>query len=366
MDPSRPARAQEPEAAKEPKPDQVAKKIFLWVGYATAIISLIAGARQLGKVVLDRLDTDKKVNALLADEAVELGGKDYQSAWHSLEQASAIDNKSAKVKAAQEDLAVEWLDNIGPSRGENLSDIAHKLEPVLTSGIASSTAPSHRADLLAHLGWCYALESTYGSGALDPVSVYAKAVQEDEHNPYAQAMWGHWILSTGGSLSDATAHFNSALVSGRERDFVRDLQLTALLNPSDDKYEEEVIRVANQIRKENGSIGDGVRHSIFGIYYFRVSHTTPATKKFLEAVPANEHLATFDWLFSEMTLNESDQISRTYYQGVLQEAAGKRDEARNSYQQVLSQKGDRNGGIFAEAAQGLKRVPPRKPLRVSF
>ena len=360
MDPSQPARAKEPEAANEAKTGKLSKKILLWVGYATAIISLIAGARQLSKVVLDRIDTDKKVNALLADEAVELGGKDYQSAWHSVEQASAVDSKSAKVKAAQEALAVEWLDNVRSTRGENVSDIARKLEPVLTRGIATSQVSSYRAHLLAHLGWCYALEAEFGTSGPDPAPFYAQAIKEDEHNPYAQAMWGHWILSTGGSLSDATAHFNSALVSSRARDFVRDLQLSALLNRQD-AFDEEVIRVANQVRKDNGTIAEGVRRSIWGIYYFRVYHTTPATKKFIEAVPPGEHLSTFLWLFPDMKLNESDQIFRMYYQGVLQEAAGNPDEARKSYLSVVSQGRPQQGGIFAEAAQGLKRVTPRKP-----
>src|SRR6185437_13853096 len=161
------------------------------------------------------------------------------------------------------------------TRGENVSDIARKLEPVLTRGIATSQVSSYRAHLLAHLGWCYALEAEFGTSGLDPAPFYAQAIKEDEHNPYAQAMWGHWILSTGGSLSDATAHFDSALVSGRDRDYVRDLQLNALLSRSDDRYEKEVIRVANSIRKENGSIPEGLRRSIFGVYYFRVYHTTP-------------------------------------------------------------------------------------------
>ena len=188
---------------------------------------------------------------------MELKGQDYWSAWRILEQASAIDADSAKVHAAQEALAMEWLENIRLRQDEKFSDIAEKLEPILSRGAASEKSASREADLLAHIGWSHFLRSRDGRGGLDPVASYAEAVQKDANNPFAQAMWGHWILWNHGDLADAEHHFALALASHRRQDYVRQLQLSALMNIHDDLEEEEVIRVANSMRDWTGICGQG-------------------------------------------------------------------------------------------------------------
>src|SRR5207245_10088136 len=84
--------------------------ILKWVGYATAILSLIFGVRQLVKIVSDRIESHRKVDGLLITEDVELKGRDYSSAWRSLDQASQLAPDSAKVHLAQENLAMAWLE----------------------------------------------------------------------------------------------------------------------------------------------------------------------------------------------------------------------------------------------------------------
>jgi hypothetical protein len=357
MHSSRPAHSKKSETEQDTKSDSLSKTILKWVGFVTAIVSLILGGRQVIKLVSDRFDTNKKINALLAAEEVELSGHDYSTAWRTLEQASALNGKSREVWAAQEKLAMEWLENIQPSPGEHLSDITQKLEPVLTRGIALSKLASRQADFMAHLGWCYFLQSLEGREGLDPAGTYARAVKEDGHNPYAHAMWGYGILADGGSLSDATSHFNAALSSGRERAFVRSMQLSALMLHDNNSWDEEAVRVADDIRKENGAISDQNRHALLGKYYFRMLPPATSTRRFVEAVPPAEHLATFHWLFdSEMQQTKPD-VLKTYYLAVLEEAAGNRDAALKDYQFVVAAKGsDQGGTVFTAAAAGKKRL----------
>jgi hypothetical protein len=211
---------------KSSKPSRVMK----WVGYGTAILSLAAGIGGIGKIVLNRLETHRRIDAFISSESVQLQGHDYGSAWRSLEQASQADPDSARVHAAQEALAMEWLENIHARENESFSDIAEKLEPVLTRGVGAAQAKSQQADLLAHVGWSYFLRNRGGQFGIDPAGAYAEAVKKDPNNPYAQAMWGHWILWNRGPLADAEQHFSSALASNRQRAFVRQLQLAALMN----------------------------------------------------------------------------------------------------------------------------------------
>src|SRR5207245_6331700 len=105
--------------------------ILKWVGYATAILSLIFGVRQLVKSVSDRIESHRKVDALLITEDVELKGRDYSSAWRSLDQASQLAPDSAKVRLAQENLAMAWLENIRVREKQEWSSIVDKLEHVL-------------------------------------------------------------------------------------------------------------------------------------------------------------------------------------------------------------------------------------------
>src|SRR5437870_549796 len=97
-------------------------KILKWVGYGTAILSLVAGLGKITKVISDRVEARRNIRALLSSEEVQRQGGDYGSAWRSLEQASQIDPHSAEVLDARENLAMEWLENIRVLEGEKFSD----------------------------------------------------------------------------------------------------------------------------------------------------------------------------------------------------------------------------------------------------
>jgi hypothetical protein len=185
---------------------------------------------------------------------------------------------------------------------EKFSDIAEKLEPVLTRAATSEKSASRRADLLAHIGWSYFLRSLSGREGLDPAGPYAEAVQKDANNPYAQAMWGHWILWNHGDLADAEHHFTLALTSQRRQDYVRQLQLSALVNIHDDPEDEEVIRVANAMRMGQESVDKDMRSRIFSIYYARLLPTRASTPKFINAALLREGIAALVNAESDMKI----------------------------------------------------------------
>lgn len=327
-----------------------------WVGYATAILSLIAGIGAIVKTITGRLEARRKIDTLLSSEAMELKRQDYWSAWRNLEQASAIDADSAKVRAAQETLAMEWLENIRLRQDEKFSDIAEKLEPILSRGAASEKSASREADLLAYIGWSHFLRSRDGRGGLDPAASYAEAVQKDANNPFAQAMWGHWILWNHGDLADAEHHFALALASHRRQDYVRQLQLSALMNIHDDLEEEEVIRVANAMRMGQESVAKDARSRIFSIYYTRLLPTQSSTARFVNAVAPQEHLATFQWLFEKDNLDEPASDLRSYYVATLEEAAGRRKDALEGYTELKQKLGGRSGSLLDAVHAGVRRL----------
>jgi len=330
--------------------------VLKWVGSLTAILSLFFGIRQLVKIVSDRVEANRKIDALLKSEDVELKVRDYAAAWRSLEQASQVTPDSAKVHLAQENLAMAWLDDVHLREGEKFSDISEKVEPVLSRGAASTKDSQRSADLLAHIGWAYFLRTRDGVFGLDPVGVYSKAAAQDRNNPYAEAMWGHWILWNRGKLSDASQHFSSALVSGRQRDFVRTLQFAALGNCPNGGCDAEIIRVANEIRKENGTIDADTVHRIYSNYYGRVFSPDPSANRFLNVIPPGEHLATFHWLFDGLDFDESESMLRGGYLATLEEAAGQREEALANYRALRAKVPMHTGPLSDAIDAGIKRL----------
>jgi hypothetical protein len=326
------------------------------------------------------LETNRKIDALMAAGSLEAQLHDYPSAWRSLEQAAQADPNSAKVRAAQEDVAMAWLENIHARQNESFSDIVKRLEPTLTRGVAAAQSLRRQADLMAHIGWSQFLRYRDGSSQPDPAKVYAAAVKIDANNPYAQAMWGFWVLwnlspelpvtKINGTIEDAGLHFSLAMATGRERPYVRNLQLAALMNASEapvanaiasENYaliDYETIRVANAMRKEQGVVEPDNQRRIFGIYSSNMLR--PGEARFLRVVPPVEHLATFHWLFDGMPVDESKRMFQSYCLSALQEAAGQFEDALAGYRLIRRQVAGQSGSLLNGAESGIRRLTEKK------
>lgn len=333
-------------------------KVLKWVGYLTAVFSLCATVLGVAKYVYNRVETRKSLNSLFATEAEQQKLRDYPSAWQTLEKAAKLVPDSAEVRAEQEKLAMLWLDDMHLQENQSWSDVVQKLEPVLTRAVTAAKPGRYQADLRAHIGWAYFLESRDGRFDLDPAGPYREAIAEDPNNPYAEAMWGHWILwDHCYRVKEAAPHFAAALASQRESDFVRRLQLAALLDCGGEDAEQEVIRVVNAMRKEQRTVTDWDRSHIYGIYYSEFSYESAKTSEFINAVPPAEHIATFHWLFDNWDMADATTPwSHALYLARLQEAAGQRDEALANYKSVLSHTPPHSGPRWEVADAGVKRL----------
>jgi hypothetical protein len=320
-------------AAKKPS------TALTWVGSVTAVFSLIAGIYGGWAFLSGQLERRRAIDQLLAAEAVQLHTSDYESAWKTLSQAATIDPRSTRVQQAQEDVAMQWLDNTSISGEQTFASITEELEPILTRGAASAKSPQRQADLLAHLGWSYFLRSRELPSSPEPEPAYRDALLKDPANPYAHAMWGHWILWNHQDFAKASEHFAAALAAPRPalRPYIRSMQLSALNNDKDTPEAiEETIRVANDIRKEHGDLDPPWPHDILNIYGEQIVLSNEHTAAFLSAVPSQDHLDTFDWLLQRAGPDDPDPLTHAYIQSALLEAAGRRDEALAGYRTLLS------------------------------
>ena len=229
-----------------------------------------------------------------------------------------------------------WLDDIRGDQGPApFSATVDMLVPVMSRG-ALAAEGSRKADLLAHLGWADFLRWRDGQRGLEPAERYRQALAVDSLNAYAHTMLAHWMLWNGADLDEANRHFAAALRSGRERAYVRRLQLAALANRRDAAGSLEMLRVANDMRKGGEPMGDDGRDRLWDAYYDRIVASAPAKSTGLPAVPPAEQVATYRWVFENTGYVESKGYLYEYLLARLQDAAGQDAEALATYRSVRS------------------------------
>ncbi len=336
------------ERLSKPRWLRLARRVALPLG----ILVLVGGGFGAWRAV-EISRTCGQAQHLVEEAKLQQGAGDYAAAWDRYADGLAMCPGSGAALQGQERLAMDWLENIRVTQGkETFTDIAVKVQPVL-SRAAVGKDDRRAADALAHLGWADFLRSRDGRGGLDPVRYYQQALQRDPQNPYAHAFWGHYILTGGGDLQEAKAHFAKALSSQVPKPFLRTLQLAALTWRSSPELQNEVARVANEMRLQ-GEAPDSVS-TIWNVYYGRLVGNHDRDD-FLAALSPQDHVSTFQWLFPKYA-QSSNRYAYLFMLAQLQERAGDRAQALASYQALLATGVDSSciAGPARKAVQRLQR-----------
>lgn len=316
-------------------------------------------------------------SGMIVKQAQLLGDSgNHAEAWKLLERAEADHPKSTEVIDAQERLAMAWLEHArtaelsGAEPGLTFRGIADKVSSVLSRG-AVARKGERAADLLAHMGWADFLRSRDGLGGLDPARSYRRAIEVDSKNVFAHAMWGHHILWNSGPLEEAKRHFAAAVESGREREYARSMQFTALTLHHRHEAQEEAIRAANDVRSRGEAMPIGPEAErplvwdLWSIYRERLigGEDTP---QFLAALSPVDHVATFRWLYPVDLLKGPDVDEFRYYLYLsmlarLQENGGDGAGALASYRALLNeQESKKYDGVQAERLADNARAAAKR------
>ena len=284
---------------------------------ASAVALLIAGfAWMVLPPYLERSRQNAKAHEFVERSRSEAAAGNDGNAWKLLEQAGGVAPTSREVFEAQEHLAMKLLRRAGVSYFGGTSagyvELQKRTLPVLSRGTAEASG-ERLANLLAHMGWAdYLQGGRSGAGEPDPAIQYRRALEVDPRNVYAHAMWGFEFLRdrrSPESLAKAKRHFAAALESNQEREYVRYLQVSALLQTytnvwvEDPERQKEVIRVANEMRVNGETWPKGwgpgsFKKKVWSIYHFAFV-TSDEQAPLLAALPPAEHLSSFRWLFRE-------------------------------------------------------------------
>ena len=332
-------------------------------GLAVAGLALVGGGLGIWRAV-ESWRTCGEALRLVAQAKLQQGAGDYAAAWDRYADGLAACPSSSEAINGQERLAMDWLENIRVTEGkETFTDIANKVQPAL-SRAAVAKDDKRAADALAHLGWADFLRSRDGKGGLDPARYYREALQRDPANPYAHAFWGHYILVSGGDAQEAKAHFDRALASRPLQPFLRGLEISGLLWRGGPALEDEVVRIANEMRLQGEPLpaigAEPLASRIWNIYYYRLLRGSDK-EELLAALPAKDHLATFEWLFPSY-VDSSNRYAYLFMLAQLQEHKGDRAAALATYQSVvtvLAAQGRSGGSLASAAHQAVQRLQRR-------
>jgi hypothetical protein len=240
---------------------------------------------------------------------------------------AAAPGAPAAVRQAHENCAMHWLRVARPGADRSFAQFTAPLRPVLLKGLAAGAEGQRAADLRAHLGWADAMvwQDQHDPG-IDPSTLYRLALQDEPSNVYAHAMWGSWLLLRRPMQpEEAERHFAAAEAAGRDLGFVRRLQLGGLVGA--DEAGPSLVRLLDRMRRARETVSEGQRQRIWS-YHYAHAWRDGAAVNVLQALPPQDALDTFDWLFPAPKADDSRRASWALLRAMLLTGAGRAAEAR--------------------------------------
>lgn len=287
----------------------------------------------------------------------------------ALAQLDALAARSPALDAvldAREDCAMRWLRDMRAVVGkQTFGEQVAQVQPLLLQGLARARTGERKADLRAHIGWGEFLRSRDGTGGIDPVPHWMRALADDPGNVYAHAMWARQLLDRRGRFDEARAHFAAAVGGGRSKPFVRALQMnTLLVGPNENlPY---AVTVADEMRRANEAMRQDQRDRYWSSAFGSRLLDAEARSAVLSSLPPPALLATFMWLFPEAEVSAERRPLWRFDLATLQAHGGDAVAARQGFQSLLRelQAKAQVGRLLDETQRGLAQLDSAAVPRV--
>jgi len=343
-----------------------------WIGGITAIITLVAGTLQISSLYQNWRERQGAVEELVRAAEIQSDSEDYQGAWELIEEALILEPASQIARDKQVQLAMLWLRAIPPNTNQQVSEKINLILPTLYRGVAKSDK-TIAADASAHIGWADQFRYREGRSSSNIESHFRRSLEIDSENVYAHAMWAYWILSPEANykygadrLELSQIHFLRALNTGKETDYVRDLQIRAILHTDALEFydrEVEAIRLANEVRKNKQHLGLWLRFDLVGPYRSLIVMSDwgiMTSEKLLSVMSPEDLLDTFVWLSEDIDYvnlqpNYFTLLTYKFIIARLTEEMGETEKALSQYQAIQSkiESGSQQFGFHREINEAI-------------
>jgi len=325
------------------------------VGAVAAVVSLFLALNQVTGLVQQLRIHHKEFSETMNSGEQQMQREDYSLAYRSFKHAAELDPIDRGAQEKETQAAMLWLENADATEKHSFTDVADQLLPVFDSALMKAKGQA-AGDILAHVAWANFLKYREGGRQGTDVDGNLKAAfAADPSNVYAHAMSGLWILWTGGDIKSAEAHFNAALATGRVKNYVRDMQLSALQNSSKIENDAEEFRVANDMRKAGETMPSEYQGRIFWNDFASHFHDRDALSVVLKALPPTDAEATYDWLDGNKD-GKAKTWNREFVMANLKEITGDTDGALSAYETLQKQMKNSDYSLLSVVDVNVKRL----------
>jgi tetratricopeptide (TPR) repeat protein len=331
------------------------------------VIGLVLSGIQLVGPAFSRLHNRSEADRLLSEAKTESDNGDYHTALTTYDHALQLLPNYVAAKQGRCDAAMAWLRNFSAAGADDkevesrASAQLSELFPILEADLAEQKG-SREADILAHIGWAHWLNFHIALKDVPSSSEksFRRALDVDSRNVYANAMLGNWLLQRGGQLAEAKQHFSVAVESGRDRPFVRELQLGGMIYSGDIRTRIELTRVANEMRKNGEKISESNSSRIISTNYSTVVVDDVDLVRILAALPPDEAWATYLWLDDTTDSSDEDEdgqsLEHKFIEAKIKEISGKNAEALNIYHSLQKKLSGTDSTLGPRVALAIKNL----------
>jgi tetratricopeptide (TPR) repeat protein len=340
--------------------------IMAWVGGITAIIGLFASLAGGVAWFVNHHEQHAETQANLALAQAQAQQGDYRTSVQTCADILKADPTDRSALNQQLNSTMLWVENyhVFVSEGKSAADVSapdlDEIFAILEAGL-TRTHGSQAADVQAHLGWAHWInqhiaEREFGAAAEQNLRA---ALVSDPSNVYANAMLGNWMLQNGGNFSGAVHFLDIAVSTGRERPFVRRLQLSGLINLDQPGARAELVKVANDMRNSGENLDEGSKKSILTFCFDPILTNHEELTESLSAVPPDEAWRTYLWLDDadkEGWDEKTQLLVRDFIQANLLEISGKRQESLEKYRSLLQELGNSGNAMENPVRSAIARL----------
>jgi hypothetical protein len=335
-----------------------------WAGGATAVLSLLFAVVQLEALVSGWSAQQQLLLELREAARLQVEAGDFAGAGETLRGGAAgshaVSSAPPELVALELHAALSELRDARAVGTEGYAPTVERLQPVLRRAVGRLDG-RERADVLAHLGWSSFLLFYDGRGDGNVDAYHAKALEAEPANVYAHAWLAHWILWPGGAhrfapaeqrVEQANVHFRAALESGREREWVRRIQINSWLNGNSIGWYAELARAANAARVSGDTLSARSRDRVVRAYT-RALSSARSREELLAALPLAQQVDTLVWLGAD---GETDLTRDPRQLGTLEQllvALADAERARSAREQLSPHLDEALRSSFDEA---LRRI----------
>jgi tetratricopeptide (TPR) repeat protein len=352
---------------QQPKRLHSMAQVLKWIGGISAVISLVIGASRVNDLFSEWQERKIAVSQLVNAATLQIDSSDYKGAWALIDEALSFNPSSQLARQQRIAIAMAWVRDMRTYRNETFSDIIDKLLPTLYQGSVNED-PDIAANALTHIGWANYLRSRDGIVGLEIEKYYECALKLDPDNTYAHVMWAYWMLwprnqkrNQDTDLAIANSHFSAALLTGNDYEYVKELQVSALINAvHDTKVQFELIKVAEEIRKSNGMLSPDNRYEVYRVILGIVApdnlldqSTQPIFNQLTNIFSPLTLLKLSEWLDTENKNTGPDQMMT---HARLEELVGNREKALSFYHLLATSTGRARSSYKEFSKQAIERL----------